>query len=321
LEDVNEYFDKSIIKDQFELAMRMAEVTRSTSEWHRRMTVENLGQSGQLVNLANMPIGSEAYIYKPPTQQEAIRRGRKVKQIDHYIGPGRIIRHIGTRSVVISIRDSNNIDREYQRDAGMMLLKKPMPNDVDPETGRERSVGTRISSMKDMRKNALKEGELIILKDDPEAKDWYCAEIRSILVDRIEVNYFTTQTPSLEGYDKCSEETRKERLADSLFLRTWCLSSGKGEPTTTPPTSKYARTNHLWWGKIPMKSVTKYILIRHVGLDATEKLDHRTLQLASNLKYRIIRELVGKVISSPRMHFRNKTRKPIQKEKKNNREI
>jgi hypothetical protein len=51
LEDVNEYFDKSIIKDQFELAMRMAEVSRSTSEWHRRMTAENLGQSGQLVNL------------------------------------------------------------------------------------------------------------------------------------------------------------------------------------------------------------------------------------------------------------------------------
>ena len=45
LEDVNEYFDKSIIKDQFELAMRMAEVARSTSEWHRRMTSENLGLS------------------------------------------------------------------------------------------------------------------------------------------------------------------------------------------------------------------------------------------------------------------------------------
>jgi hypothetical protein len=35
LEDVDEYFDKSIVKDQFELAMRMAEVARSVSEWHR----------------------------------------------------------------------------------------------------------------------------------------------------------------------------------------------------------------------------------------------------------------------------------------------
>ena len=160
LEDVNEYFNKSIIKDQFELAMRMVEVTRSTSEWHRRMTAENLGQSEQILNLANMPIGSEACIYKPPTQQEAIRRGRKVKHIEHY---------------------------------------------VDPETERERSVGTRISSIMDLRENALKEGEIIILKDDPEAKDWYCAEIRSIMVDRIEVNYLTTQAPALEDYGKCSE--------------------------------------------------------------------------------------------------------------------
>ena len=52
LEDVDEFFDKSIVKDQFELAMRMAEVARSTSEWHRRMTSENLSQTGQLVNLA-----------------------------------------------------------------------------------------------------------------------------------------------------------------------------------------------------------------------------------------------------------------------------
>jgi hypothetical protein len=38
LEDVDEFFDQSDIKEQFELAMRMAKVTRSTSEWHRRMT-------------------------------------------------------------------------------------------------------------------------------------------------------------------------------------------------------------------------------------------------------------------------------------------
>ncbi len=63
--------------------------------------------------------------------------------------------------------------------------------------------------MKDIRKNALKEGELVILKDDPEANYWYCAEIRSILVDRIEVN--TSQYKRRhwkEGYDKCSKGTR-----------------------------------------------------------------------------------------------------------------
>ena len=33
-----------------------------------------------------------------------------------------------------------------------------------------------------------------------------------------------------------------------------------------------------------MESVAKYILIRDVGLDATRKLDHKSLQLVSKLK-------------------------------------
>jgi hypothetical protein len=149
--DGDKFSDKSIVKNQFELAMRMAEVARPTSEYHRRMTSENLSQTGQLVDLANMPIGTEAYIYKPPSQQEAISKGRRVKHINHYIGPGHIVRHIGTRSVVISIKDSNNIDREYQRDAGMVLLKKPEPDDIEPEIMREeRSIGTRMSSGEDL---------------------------------------------------------------------------------------------------------------------------------------------------------------------------
>jgi hypothetical protein len=135
LEAVDEIFDKSIVNDQFELAMRMAEVTRSTSEWHRCMTSENISQTGQLVDLTNMPIETEAYIYKPSSQQEAINKGRRGKHTGHYIGPGRIVRHIGTRSVavVISIKDCNNIDREYQRDAGTVLLRKPNPEDIEPE--------------------------------------------------------------------------------------------------------------------------------------------------------------------------------------------
>jgi hypothetical protein len=226
LEGVDEFFDKSIVKDQFELAMRMSEVTRSTSEyeWHRRMTAENLSQTGQLVNLANMPIGAEAYIYKPPSQQEAMRKSRRVKHIGHYIGPGRIVRHIGTRSIVVAIKDDNNIDREYQRDAGMVLLKKPRPEEVEPEIAREHFIGTRLSSKDDLNLHAFKEGEIIILKDEPEAKDWYCAEVRAILADRIEVNYFTTQAQALDDYGDCSIQKRKERLKEALFLRTYYMS-------------------------------------------------------------------------------------------------
>ena len=61
----------------------------------------------------------------------------------------------------------------------MVLLKKPQPEDIASEEIRERSIGTRMSSKDDLTKHALKEGEHISLKDDPETKDWYCAECRS----------------------------------------------------------------------------------------------------------------------------------------------
>ena len=77
-----------MIKEQLELAVRKAELVRMTSEWHRRMTSENLSQSGIVVDLEKYPIGNQAYLYKPPSMAETIARGRRAKHIDHYVGPG-----------------------------------------------------------------------------------------------------------------------------------------------------------------------------------------------------------------------------------------
>jgi hypothetical protein len=41
------------------------------------------------------------------------------------------------------------VSKEYQRDAGMVLLKKPKPEDIGPEEIRESSIGTRMSSKDD----------------------------------------------------------------------------------------------------------------------------------------------------------------------------
>jgi hypothetical protein len=49
LEDVDVDFDKSDIKLLMELAMRMADSVRATSEWHRRMTSNRLAQNGQKI--------------------------------------------------------------------------------------------------------------------------------------------------------------------------------------------------------------------------------------------------------------------------------
>jgi hypothetical protein len=37
--------------------------------------------------------------------------------------------------------------------------------------------------------NPLQEGEFVIIKDDPKAETWYCAEVMKLLADRFEVHY------------------------------------------------------------------------------------------------------------------------------------
>jgi hypothetical protein len=59
----------------------------------------------------------------------------------------------------------------------MALLRKARSDEQDPTYHQKRSQGTRNNSKQDLADNRLKEGEMVILKDDPEAKDWYCAEI------------------------------------------------------------------------------------------------------------------------------------------------
>jgi hypothetical protein len=168
LEDVDQSFDQSMIKEQLELAVRMAEVVRATSEWHGRMTSENLSQSGHVVNLDNYPIGKQAYLYKPPSMAETITRSRRAKHIDHYVGPGVITRHIGTRSMVIRLNR-----KDFQRDAGMIMLEKPKGVEENP-TIRDRIIIATQSHNNPLRiTHPLQEGEFIIVKDGPKANDWY----------------------------------------------------------------------------------------------------------------------------------------------------
>jgi hypothetical protein len=285
LEDVDAFFDQEIIKEQLELAVRMAEVVTSTSKWHRRMTAENLSQSGQAVDLEKYTIGHKTYVYKPPSMNETIARGKRAKHIDHYVGPGVIIKHIGTRSIVVRYNG-----KDFQRDAGMILLEKPRKEADDPTIADRLIIGphavndaVEVADHADEELQPLQEGEFIIIKDDPEAATWYCAEIRKILADRIEVNYYTTITPVLPEYPEFSMEERKERSKEANFLRTWCLDRGKGLPTTTPPTTAHGKLKHLWWGRIPLEDVAKHILVRGVGLSALGNLDENTIKFAANL--------------------------------------
>ncbi len=90
--------------------------------------------------------------------------------------------------------------KEFQRDAGMTMLENPTMDDYDPTVRNEEVIETQLNNYASRIMKPLQEGEYVIMKDDPNAGDWYCAEIRRTLADRIEVNYYTTATPALVNY-------------------------------------------------------------------------------------------------------------------------
>jgi hypothetical protein len=47
--------------------------------------------------MSKFPVGTKVFFYRPPSKQEADNKGRRAKHIDHYVGPAKITKHIGTR--------------------------------------------------------------------------------------------------------------------------------------------------------------------------------------------------------------------------------
>jgi hypothetical protein len=163
------------------------------------------------------------------------------------------------------------------------MLEKPRIMKEDPTTRDKLTITTQLNNNASRTAQLLQEGEYVIMKDDPSANDWYCAEIRKILADRIGVNYYTTITPALADYKDASVKERSKNIKAATFLRTWCLDKGMGLPTTTPPLTNHGKLNHLLWGRIPMEDVDKHILVRGLGLSALRKLDNTTIKMAAQL--------------------------------------
>ncbi len=99
----------------------------------------------------------------------------------------------------------------------------------------------------------------------------------------MEVNYYTTITPSLEDYATATRQSRIARLKEATFLRTWVLRSSGDLPTTIPPSSDRDRVERLWRGRIPTEHLNDHILVRDIGLNARGKLDRATREIAAEL--------------------------------------
>jgi hypothetical protein len=219
---------------------------------------------------------------RPPSKLEADSKGRGAKQIDHYVGQ-RITKHIGTRSVQLEMEEPNGRTITYKRDIGMLLLKRPKAGDPDPTIRQRAALGTRIHVRGSTERVPIQVGEHVIVKDVTLASTWYCAEVSRIERNWIEVNYYTTITPSLEDYTTASRQARLSRLKDATFLRTWVLRSSGGLPITVAPSSDRDRVEHLWRGRIPVEHLNDHILVRDIGLNARGKLDRITRDIAARL--------------------------------------
>jgi hypothetical protein len=154
--------------------MRMTEIVRSTSEWHRRMSSNRLSQNGKRINYETLKPGTKVHFYKPPSAQEVAKRGCKAKHLDHYTGPATILRLIGTRSFVVQYTDDTGTTRTYQRDASMISLIPPNRDIKDDPS--ETNLGHKPPHLhRSLELSPIEEGEHVLIKDSKESKTWYCA--------------------------------------------------------------------------------------------------------------------------------------------------
>ena len=105
----------------------------------------------------------------------------------------------------------------------------------------------------------------------------------SVLPDRIEVNYYTTIADPLENYKTASAALRTKRMAETSFLRIWCLQMDGFKPTTKPPTQHARLTKDVYSGKIPQRELDQHVLLRDIKLGALDTLDSASTRLAVTL--------------------------------------
>ena len=275
MSDVSSRFDESAVKKIMELAMIFSEHAKTQSEWHRRMSSQKLDQTGKQRKTLPFAVGSKVWYYRPPTQEEAMKTGRKVKHLSHYHGPATV-----TKQVNRHIYEFTHKGKTYQREQGM-LIPYAGRNTLDTNFDHETLMGDQ-QVQKHTNNMPLKEGEYVIMKDDPEAKSWYLAQVHRILADRVKVHWLTTITPPVNNYANAQPVEIIKTLEQATFLRTWCLERGKGRATTVCPTNS-DRLKYVYSGRIPKTEIDKHFLIRNVKINSQGMLNQDAIKLASSL--------------------------------------
>ena len=272
LEDISSHFDSSLHKVMLELSTRLADAANAESEWHRRMTSEKLNMTGRQIAKDLLALGAKVYFYKPPTQQETIRRSRMAKHCQHYHGPAAVVKKIGTQSYSIHYKGQH-----FERDQGMLIPAEHMahyiangpPHQKDPIPKKHRSG------------HPPAEGEFVLMRGGANDKDWYCCQILEVLTDRIKVSWYTTSTEPPTDYKRTSKPYRIGILTKTNFHKTW-VKSPSGLPTIIAPLPGQ-RATKLYTGRIPNSELDQHFLIRDVSISPDGILSTATIKLAASL--------------------------------------
>ena len=92
------------------------------------MNAHHLNQSG--AKIQELKQGDRVYFYRPPSQQEVIRRGRKAKHLAHYHGPAIIQGKVDGRDRQYHLTYDG---KPFKRDISMLVPEKEMQR-INPET-------------------------------------------------------------------------------------------------------------------------------------------------------------------------------------------
>ena len=246
------------------------------------MNAHNLNQSGAKVEDKGLNSGDQVYFYKPPTQQEIARRGRKAKPLAHYHGPATVRGKVDGRDRQYHIEYNGKC---FKRDISMLIPEKRMKeidvNRHDPMAETPLIVKPALFKPGVI----LREEELILCKTDKGDKAWSLAEVHKIYPDEIEVIYYTTPRKQLDDYETATHVQRQECLSQSRFRKTWFIRAGTnaGKGTLNPPFPGNPLLR-LWTGKLPTNELDDLILATGIKLEPNGYLNEESRKIASQVK-------------------------------------
>jgi hypothetical protein len=281
LTEADKNWEKTIFPKVLKLAERLAAEAQSHSQWHKRMNAHNLNQSGAKVEDKGLNTGDQVYFYKPPTQQEIARRGRKAKHLAHYHGPATVRGKVDGRDRQYHIEYDG---KAFKRDISMLIPEKRMKeidvNRHDPTAETPLIVKPALFKPGVI----LREEELILCKTDRADKAWSLAEVHKIYPDEIEVIYYTTPRKQLNDYETATHDQRQECLSQSRFRKTWFIRAGTnaGKGTLNPPFPSNPLLR-LWTGKLPTNELDDLILATGIKLEPNGYLNEESRKIASHV--------------------------------------